>query len=506
VHRLLANDHEETAARVTHPSASELDPAAARRLVGLFQQALQSGNRTEIVDRFREMIAARVPLGEQWMQLALMAVDLGEIRLAREAGDLYVESLGGTPVAQFMRVGVLARIGLFDEVLPLLRALPANVPEPFAYALSRGSAALHLGETDEAQEWLEEAIRQRPQSGSAWHSLALLVDFAEHTEVADRLVAAEKSMQGAHPLERALYYYALGKARADRGEHADAFAAVAQAARETKSVFPYDRAADRQEAIDALKGYDAGRIDALAGQQTEPTGRAIFAMGLPRSGTTLVEHILASHSAVSGGGEVNLLRHLVQDLGGVSYPTVSAHVQRSGASPAAKLWQHLLDERFPRPGRVVEKTLDLSRKLGVAASLLPEAPLIWLKRDPLDCAWSCFRNSFMNGFPWSNDLSDMAFAFRLEDELLAQWQRNLGDRLLVVPYEELASEPEPWIRRILAHCGLPEEERVFAPHENRRVVATSSVMQVRRPIGRQAIGSAEPYREFLKPFTDAYYG
>jgi hypothetical protein len=111
----------------------------------------------------------------------------------------------------------------------------------------------------------------------------------------------------------------------------------------------------------------------------------------------------------------------------------------------------------------------------------------------------------MQGVRWSNDLGDIAYYFRLEDQLLAQWQRHLGERLLVVPYEAFVSEPAPWIRRILAHCGLSEEPQVFAPHANRRVVTTASVMQVRRPIGRQAIGSAEPYRAMLKPFVEAYY-
>jgi tetratricopeptide (TPR) repeat protein len=481
------------------------DSAVARRFIDQFQRALQRGERAEIADGLRQLIAARVPLGEQWLQLALMAIDLGEIGSARAAADLYVESLGGSPVARFQRAGILARIGLFDEVIALLRALPANVPDPFSYALARGSAALHLGESDEAREWLEEAIRQRPQSGSVWHSLSLLVNFAEHPELAERLIAAEQTMRNAPPAERALYYYALGKVRGDRGEHAGAFAAVARAAGETKALFPNDRAANRQEAMDALSGYDAGRIAAIARQQTEPTARSIFVMGLPRSGTTLADQILTSHSTVTGGGEVNLLRFVVHELGGVSYSAVSTHVQRFGAPSVANLWHHLVDERFPGSERIVEKTLDTSRKLGLVASLLPEAPLIWLKRDPLDTAWSCFRSSFMQGIRWSNDLADIAFNFRLEDQLLAQWRRILGDRLMVVPYEHLASEPEPWIRRILAHCGLSEENSAFAPHKNRRVVATSSVMQVRKPIGRQAIGSAEPYRPFLQPFIDAYY-
>jgi hypothetical protein len=89
--------------------------------------------------------------------------------------------------------------------------------------------------------------------------------------------------------------------------------------------------------------------------------------------------------------------------------------------------------------------------------------------------------------------------------LLAQWQRTLGDRLLVVPFEELVTEPETWIRRILSHCALCEEPQVFTPHENTRVVTTASAMQVRRPINRDGVGSARPYREYLEPFAAAYY-
>ena len=197
---------------------------------------------------------------------------------------------------------------------------------------------------------------------------------------------------------------------------------------------------------------------------------------------------------------------LAKDIGGLSCPALERYVAAEGASAGARLWRHWLDERFPGPGRVVDKTLNTSRLLGIAAALLPEAPLIWLTRDPLDCAWSCFRTRFSGEGAWSYDLEDIAFHFRLEDELLARWRDVLGERLLVVPFEALVTEPVPWIRRILAHCGLADEAQAFAPHENARAVTTSSALQVRRPINRAGIGVAEPYRQFLEPFVRAYAG
>ena len=478
--------------------------ADALRLVDQFQRALRRRDRAEIVDRLRQLVAVRAPMAGQWLQLSLMALDLGEVRLGLEAIDLYVESAGGDPPALIKKFSVLARIGRFDEALALIRTIPQTQPDPYTYALSRGAAALNAGESAEARQWLEEATRTRPHSGSAWHSLAQLVDFANEPQLAARSLAAASTVPGAPAAERALFHYALSKMHADRGDHRNAFAAAARAASETRSLFPYDRALDRQIALEAVSGYDSARIAETARRQSEPTGRSIFVMGLPRTGTTLVEQVLTSHSEVSDGGELDLLRLLVHDVGNASYSALEGYVQKAGASSLARLWDHLVGERFPHPGRVVDKTTDTPRKLGIAASVLPEAPLIWLKRDPLDCAWSCFRTAFMAGIRWSNDLRDMAFYFQLEDRLLARWQQILGERLLVVPFEELVTEPERWIRAILAHCGLAEEPQVFAPHENRRTVMTASVMQVRQPINRRGIGSAEPYRAYLEPFTKAY--
>jgi tetratricopeptide (TPR) repeat protein len=487
-----------------HEAADGPPTAHVLGLVDRFQAALRHDDRAAIVAIARELVALRAPLGQQWLGLAMIAVHNGEVGLGREAFERYLASSGGDPEALYRKVDLLAQIGAWEEIAALLRAWPEDTPKPASYAYARGTAALYLGEHDEARAWLEEAIMRHPRAGTPWLSLALLVDFAHEPELARQVVAAEPSMERAPAGERGNYYYTLGKAYADLGEHAKAFAAYAHGAGAMKQLFPYDREQDRLSAEEAVSGYDGERLAALAGLQSEPTDRGIFVMGLPRSGTTLVEQILASHSAVGDGAEIYRLGLLAKDTRGVSHAAVRAYADWAGAPAAARLWRHWLDERFPAAGRVVDKTLNTSRMLGLAAALLPEAPLIWLTRDALDCAWSCFRTRFAGEAAWSHDLKDMAFHFRLEDELLARWREILGARLLVVPFEELVTEPAPWIRRILAHCGLAEEPQVFAPHENPRPVTTSSAMQVRRPINRAGIGAAEPYREHLAPFVAAY--
>lgn len=445
-------------------------------------------------------------MGAQWRQLAQIAADHGELSLSRKAMELFVDTSGDDPLARYQQAGLLAQGGAMREAQAVLTALPEDVPDPAVNAYSRGTAALALGELEKARELLERAARLRPGLGQAWLPLSTLVDFADEPEMAERMVAAGCLMEQAPPAVRAIHCFALGKAYADLGEHALAFAAVAQGGQLKKAEPVYDRASDRSGAEEAVLGYDAAGIAAVAGEQDEPSGRPLVVTGLPRSGTTLVEQILTSHSEVSDGGEINRLRMLAREIGGASHAALSRHVARHGPGSPARLFRHWLDERFPAPGRIVDKSMDSSRFLGLAAALLPQAPLVWLQRDPLDCAWSCFRTHFLAGVPWSYDLEDIAFHFRLEDRLLVQWQEILGDRLLAVPYESLVADPGTWIRRILGHCGLTEEPQAFAPHENARPVMTSSVTQVRQPINRKGIGSAEPYRPYLEPFLEAYRG
>lgn len=477
--------------------------AASLSLVDQLQRALGRNDRAQIVDAVRQLVTRRVPMGAQWQQIAYMAADQGELSLSRQAMALYVDASGGNPMARYQQAGLLAQTGALRAAYALLESLPQNVPDMAVNAYSRGAAAVFIGQLDEARELLERATKLRPELGQAWLPLSTLVNFAQEPALAERIVAVERVMRKAPSAAQAPYYYALGKAYADLGEHARAFAAFAEGARLKKAERPYDRQGDRAAAAEALRGYDAENLASLAKQQSEPTARSIFVSGLPRSGTTLVEQILTNHSEVSDGAEINRLRMLSRDVGGPSFQAVDRYVASRGAAPPARLWLHWMNERFPAPGRIVDKSMETSRYLGLAAALLPDAPIVWLKRDPLDCAWSCFRTHFLAGVEWSYDLEDIAFHFRLEEQLLGQWQQILGDRLLVVPYEALAGDPASWTRRLLSHCGLAEEPQVFEPHRNQRAVTTSSVMQVRKPINRKAIGSAEPYREFLAPFLGA---
>lgn len=450
------------------------------------------------------LLDQRAPLGEQWKAIAQLMQVSGEATLALRAIDAFVAAAGNAPQAHYAKVVVLTQTGRLAEAHALLATLPEDVPDRAGRAHVLGNTAMTLGRVSEARAYLETAVTERPGWGPAWLSLAAATNLATDP-LGQRLIADGPAAERLHPADFARYCYALGKYHVDRREPAEAFAAFARGAALLRRETPYSRAGNTANAAQAMQGFTDDLLTSPERGAPASTSRPIFVTGLPRSGTTLVEHILASHSAVRDGGELNLIQHVAVAAGGTSGDALTRYLAGGGTRAAlADLYLHLLDERFGSTGRIVDKTIDASRFLGLIATVLPDAPLIWMRRDPLDTAWSAFRTFFIHGVAWSYDLTDIAHHMQLEDRLLAYWHARLGDRLLVVPYRALVDAPADWTRRLLAHCGLAEEPGVFTPHLTERAVATASALQVRRPINRDGIGVADPYRVWLQPFIDAY--
>jgi len=478
----------------------------ATPLIEALRVALARRDRAATNRAVDELLAARAPLGAEWRRIAELMRIRGEIGLAHRAIDAFVASAGGTPEALYQKVVLLTQTGRLREAHDLLESLPPGRMDSAARAYVLGNTAISLGLVEQGRAELEKVIRGKPGWGPAWLTLSSAVNLASDP-LGDQLLADVTAAERQSAGDRARFYYALGKLHHDRREHEQAFAAVSQGAQLLRAEVPYSRQGNEASARAAMTGFAPGMIERLNACQSRATNRPIFVTGLPRSGTTLVEQILTSHSAVTDGGEISLVHHVAVATGGTSGEAITAHLTQGGSVEAmADLYLHLVEERFGSSGRVVDKTIDNSRFLGLIACALPEAPLIWMRRDPLDSAWSCFRTFFIHGVAWSYSLTDIAHHFRLEDMLLDFWQERLRERLLVVPYGALVDAPAEWTRRILAHCGLADEEAVHNFHETDRVVATASALQVRRPINRSGIGVAEPYRPFLQPFVDAYWG
>jgi tetratricopeptide (TPR) repeat protein len=468
--------------------------------------ALQRFDRRRVAALIAEELREGPPSGDHWGNVEAVAIRIGEINFGLEAARRYALTEPRTLDRTLHYCNALAARGRIDACLHETDRLPIAVQQHPAVLYLRGTIAARLGDFAQAAELAQRTIALAPQFGHYWHALAMAKKFAPGDPALARMEAWASEMRRTPADSQSAFFYALGKARHDSGDYDGAFAAWSEAAAKLRA--PFDAAAMEHFVRDVIRDFTPENFERLTPSGCD-SDRVIFVIGLPRSGTTLVEQILASHSAVGDGEEVNLFCTALIPAGDFSLQGgLDYQARTAGADPWGEIGRDylaMLQQRFGSDGRIVDKTLNHSRFLGFILHSLPNARVIWMRRNAEDTAISCFRTWFGTGtIPWSCSLADIGWHFRLEDALHAHWTQIYPDRILTVPYEELARDPQPWITRILAHVGLDPESAAFTPHLKKRAVQTASVAQVREPITASSVGVAEKYRAHLQPFREAY--
>lgn len=480
------------------------------QLIAQALEAFKARDRDAAAALLTRATDSNAALGRSWGSVAKLAAAIGEAGVALEAGRRLVETTAGDPAPRFALAQMLAQFGRIQEARNDAEALVRDRPFDGAAWHLLGTCEAQLGDMAASRRSLRRALdlhRSPLAMAWTWHSLAEGKRFKANdpdlAAISNLIARIPPSAEGGQA--QALLNLALGKAYDDLGAENRAFAAYATGARLTLASRPYNADAADVFARQMIEGWSQ------TFHKGTPPGieadRPIFVLGLPRSGSTLVEQILTTHSDVSDGGEINLFSAAAMPIGGVLPQPVAAFANQHGADGFAAVglaYLHLLDERFGVSGRVVDKTLNHSRYLGLIARVLPQARFVWMRRSPGAVAWSCFRTRFAGGADWSWDLRDMGRHFAAEDRLRDHWSEILGDRVLHLPYDELVVDPDTWIARLLDHVGLPFQEGLKSFHETERAVATASFAQVRRPLYTTSREAWRRYERHLQPFFDAY--
>ncbi len=480
-------------------------PPRLRQVIDAFQRL----DRRRIAALIAEELREGPPSGDHWANVEAVANQVGEVNAAIEAAQRYAL----TPPPRLDRVvrycNALASRGRIEACSGELERLPAAVQHHPAVLQLRRSLAMRMGDFAEAADLAQRMISTAPEIGQNWLALAMAHNFAPGDSELARMQALASHMRRAPAESQGPFFYALGKALHDCGEYDRAFAAYSEGA--ASMCAPFDKSLDERFVRRLVSDFTPEAIARLKPSACD-SERAIFVTGLPRSGTTLVEQMLTSHAAVADGEEVNLFCAALMPAGDFSLQGALAYEHRApdDADPWGDIGRDylaMLDQRFGSAGRIVDKTLNHSRFLGLILQALPKAKVIWLRRNPEDAAISCFRAYFGTGtIPWAWSLADIGWHFRLEDALYAHWTQLYPDRILTVSYEAMVADPPSWTARMFAHVGLDPADAQTAPHLQRRAVMTASVAQVRAPISANSVGAAENYREFMGPFRDAYVG
>ena len=305
--------------------------------------------------------------------------------------------------------------------------------------------------------------------------------------------------------ERARLLYAAGKVADDRGNHKAAFSQWAEGARLRRKTLKYTSAASRKQFAGHQAIFDTALLERRLRQPVEGPA-PIFIVGMPRSGTTLAEQILASHPEVAGLGE---LPHIMDIAHGVSewsettgkFPTALADLDKSDWARAAKLYK----ERHGWAGSepyISDKMPSNFNYLGFIALLFPNVSIVHCRRDSLDTCVSCFSTDFTLDQEWSYELSELGVNYGLYLDLLAHWRRVLPLSIHEIHYESVVADLEMEARRLVEFCGLDWHPDCLEFHRSKRPVFTASNAQVRQPIYTSSVGRWRRYEDQLKPLID----
>jgi tetratricopeptide (TPR) repeat protein len=501
---LVAGDRK-TSERIFRGILQE-DASHVAALCGLaaLSLAADKGNDAERLLRHALKQSAHHPLA--WRGLGQALAALGRLQEADAAARRLIKIEPENPQNWITSASVSTRLLRQEEALEAYEQAARLQPEEVRLRMSIGHIYKTLGRRNESEAAYKAALAMDPAMADAYWSLADLKNYS----FSDAEIAAMQHLLENDQAERptaAPLYFALGKAFEQREQYADAFAYYARgnALRRLDAPFDIEHFERRTARIRTFFGKEF--FDHRAGSGA-PDPAPIFIVGLPRSGSTLVEQILASHSRVEGTMELpNIISmtHQFDDM----VATRDGYPETVGTAPVGlltALGSRYLAETTPlRQGRehFTDKLPNNFSHVGLIHAILPNSTIIDARRHPMDCCFSTYKQHFAEGQTFSYDLADLGRYYRCYLSLMDHWDAVLPGRVLHLQYEDLIRDPEANIRRLLDHCRLPFEPSCLAFHETRRSVRTASAEQVRRPIYTSGVGHWRHFEKELQPLRQA---
>jgi tetratricopeptide (TPR) repeat protein len=462
------------------------------------------GRHEDAVARYRRALALQADL--VWAH-ANMGNSLLALGRWQEAHDCLARALTLVPPSAQLHHGMgvaLSQLGRYEEGLASYDKALALAPGQPNVLGDKGRLLWALGRIEEARAAIEQAIAADPSAAGLYPVLREVAAFApgdSRIAAMEALLANGQSLTGE---QRSDLNFTLAKAYADVGDRERAFSHLAEANALKRKLIDYDESATlaRYGRIAEVFTPALMRDKVGAGSASE---LPVFIIGMPRSGTTLVEQILASLPGVHAGGErEDFQEALIKISGRGDYPEQVAAMTRADLAALGAAYVESVAATAPQALRFVDKMPANYLYAGLIHLALPNARIIHVQRDPVDTCLSCFETPFRTSQKFAYDLGELGRLYRAYAQLMAHWRAVLpAEAMLEVQYESLVADFESEARRLVAYCGLPWDEACLAFHETRRPVLTASATQVRQPLYQSSVGRWRAYRAPLQPLLEA---
>jgi tetratricopeptide (TPR) repeat protein len=452
--------------------------------------ALQhQGREEEAIDALRAAIALGTRVSEAHAKLG----DLLWSRDMAAAADSFHRAADDSTPGRLNAAKALMAEEKFDAAVATLRRALALDPASLEAEWLLGSVLVFQGHLGEAVRLFERVVEQAPEAANAYHSLALARRITEADRPLVARMAAALRTAVLSDTDRMKLEYALGKAHDDLKDYAAAIRHFDAANRIDKAASGYDRTQQAARVDRLTERYTPeyfARHAALGVADETP----VFVLGMPRSGTTLVEQIVSSHPRVAGGGEREYwVRNGPAGQEGDADGPATAVIRRLAADYLAELRRVA-----PHAARVTDKLPYNFLWIGLIHLALPNARIIHCRRHPVDTCLSIYFAHFARRANFGSDRGDLACEYRQYERLMAHWRAVLpADRFLDVDYETLVADQEAGTRRLIEFCGLDWDDACLRPEGNRRVVMTASSWQARQPVYRSSVARWRNYEPWL---------
>ncbi len=490
--------------------ASDPENAGVYRLLGGL--AVEQRQFGDAVVLFRRALTLEPDNVSAWLDLGLA---YSEREAFAEAGEAFVRAIELEPGAAHSRAllgAVYNRTGRYEDAVAAFERAIELQPHNADSLLALGHTFRTIGRRDEAVAAYKRVIDVKRDEGEAYWSLANLKNYRFGADAIESMLALvdRDDISGQ---SRSCICFALGKAFEDEGDFDSAFKYFERGNKIRRKSESYDpvetqAATDRLiSVIDAAFMHDAPRSTASG-----PV--PIFIVGLPRSGSTLIEQILASHSQVQGTRELPALERIVQSLNGpdaaaAGYPEVLSRLDAAALTELGDRYLAATDAHRDNSPYFTDKMPNNFRHVGLISLILPEAKIVDVRRNPLDSCMGGFKQLFARGQAFSYDLFEMGEYYLEYHRLMEHWHSVLPGRVLTVHYEELVADLPGQARRLLDYCNLPFEQACLDFHRTERPIESASSEQVREPIYTSAVEHWRNYEphiaeliETLRPVLD----
>ena len=398
-----------------------------------------------------------------------------------------------------------AKLGQHEAALTSFDHAVALEPDTMnAIAVERAEVLVNLGRMAEATSIFRAAITANVAVAKAMVGLSMAHKFKQDDPEPALMQALLEDADLTHHQRKALRY-ATGKALADQKQFDLAFQQFTLAKTEVDNGFAIDHhsaAFERTKTLFTHTFFEARR------EIGNPSDRPIFVIGMPRSGTTLTEQILASHPQIAGAGELTDMRRIAAELGlgDIDQSLFARNMERLTASQVRKLssrYLAVLKRHAPTGSRVVDKMPHNYELLGLIRILFPRAQIIHCQRDAMDTCVSCFTQNFSKAHGYNEDLRTLGQYYRAYDDLMQHWHTVLPGQIMDSQYEDLVNEQESASRRLISWTGLEWDDACLSFEKTERLVTTPSRWQVRQPIYKTSVKKWQRYEAHLDPLKKA---